>query len=236
MPDSPSSATLTTTDFLDFEHPAVQDFVARTAGDADDDLEITLRLYYAVRDQIRYDPYSVDTHPHSYRASATLTSGRGWCVPKAILLAACCRAKGIPARLGYADVKNHLTSKRLRESMKTDVFAWHGYTSIFLGGKWVKATPAFNIELCEKANIHPLEFNGREDSIYHEFDRAGQKHMEYLRYRGEFDDLPLARMLEDFKRLYGTGVTEMETHNDDAPSFADDVAEEATANEKAAAN
>lgn len=54
---------------------------------------------------------------------------------------------------------------RMREQMKTDVFYWHGYASIYLEGKWVKATPAFNIELCEKF-LRLLEFDGRTDSIH----------------------------------------------------------------------
>ncbi|MFQ5434377.1 MAG: transglutaminase domain-containing protein, partial [Anaerolineae bacterium] len=128
--------------------------------------------------------------------------GRAWCVPKAILLAACCRAVGIPARLGFADVRNHLSTKRMREHMKTDVFTWHGYTSIYLDGRWVKATPAFNIELCHKFRLRPLDFNGREDSIYHPFDLDGNRHMEYLQFRGEFADTPIAAIAENFREIY----------------------------------
>ena len=221
-----TNPTLSATEFIDFEHRLVQQFVAKQVGAATDPTEIALLLYYAVRDQIRYDPYSIEVDPLSFRASTTLQQGYGWCVPKAIVLAACCRAKGIPARLGYADVKNHLTSKRLKKRMQTDIFAWHGYTSIYLNGKWVKATPAFNKELCEKANIFPLEFNGKDDSIYHEYDKAGQKHMEYLRERGEFDDLPLAPMLKDFAVLYRLHEGEEPDEALAAASFEEDVAEE----------
>ncbi len=216
------------TEFLDYKHPLVQDFVKQHIGNASNEIDVALRLYYTVRDEIRYDPYSIDSQPESFRASTTLLQGTGWCVPKAILLAACYRAKGIPARLGYADVKNHLSSQRLRESMKTDVFAWHGYTSVLLNNQWVKATPAFNKELCEKANIHPLEFNGLEDSIYHEFDRAGQRHMEYLRHHGEFDDLPLATILQDFEKLYGMDITQKLKSTNTESNFADEVSIEST--------
>jgi transglutaminase-like putative cysteine protease len=137
------------------------------------------------------------------RASTTIEAGRGWCVPKAILLAACCRALGIPAKLGFADVKNHLSTERLRKTMGTDVFYWHGYTAIELDGKWVKATPAFNVELCEKFRLRPLEFDGREDSIYHPFDLEGQRHMEYVRDRGEYDDIPFDAMMATFHEHYG---------------------------------
>jgi transglutaminase-like putative cysteine protease len=123
-------------------------------------------------------------------------------VPKAILLAALCRAAGIPACLGYADVRNHLSTARLRQAMQTDVFYFHGYTSIYLEEQWVKATPAFNVELCDKFGLHPLEFNGREDSLYHEFDVAGNRHMEYINERGEYIEPPIEEMLELFSKHY----------------------------------
>jgi transglutaminase-like putative cysteine protease len=85
-------------------------------------------LYYAVRDGFRYDPYRVDTSPQGMRASTVIACGYGWCVPKAALLAAASRAAGIPARLGYADVRNHLATERMRQAMQTDLFIWHGYT------------------------------------------------------------------------------------------------------------
>jgi hypothetical protein len=218
-----NTESLARTEYLDFDHQVVQDFIRSRVGQEQDKTQIALKLYYAVRDEIRYDPYRVEMSVEGLRASTALEHGYGWCVPKAALLAACCRAKGLPAKLGYADVKNHLTSQRLRENMGTDVFAWHGYTSILLDGKWVKATPAFNKELCEKANIFPLEFNGHEDSIYHEFDRDGHKHMEYMHNRGEFNDVPLQQMIETFNQLYRFA------QNNDAVAdgnFSDDVESE----------
>jgi transglutaminase-like putative cysteine protease len=187
---------------IDCDSGAVAAFARKNAGNSADPRERAVRLYYAVRDGIRYDPYTIDLSIEGIRASATLKSGRGWCVAKAILLAACCRATGIPARLGFADVRNHLTTQRMRDQMKTDLFFWHGYTSIYLEGVWVKATPAFNIELCERFRLKPLDFDGRRDSIYHPFDLEGKRHMEYLAYRGEFADVPLDQIAETFRREY----------------------------------
>ena len=118
------------------------------------------------------------------------------------MLAAACRAAGIPARVGYADVRNHLSTERLRQNMGSDLFVWHGYTDIWLDGQWRKATPAFNIELCERFGLLPLEFDGRGDSIYHPFDRAGHRHMEYVAMHGAFDDVPLQRILDAFAVHY----------------------------------
>lgn len=194
---------LTPTPYVDSDHPAVVDFAEHHTRGARNDIERAVKLYYAIRDELRYDPYSLVLTVPGLRASTAIESKRGWCVPKAIALAACCRAQGIAARLGFADVRNHLSTERLRRFLGTDVFYYHGYTAIHLGGKWVKATPAFNIELCEKFRIKSLDFDGTQDSIYHPFDLDGHAHMEYLRFHGEYDDLPLDQMTACFAEHYG---------------------------------
>lgn len=197
-----ATACLAPTAMVDSDAPAVCAFAHQHSAGHDTPLAQAVALYYAVRDGIRYDAYGLDLSVDGLRASATLATGRAWCVPKAVLLAAACRALGIPAALGYADVRNHLSTARMREHMKTDVFYWHGYTAILLEGRWVKATPAFNVELCDKFRIRALEFDGREDSIYHPLDLDGRQHMQYLAYRGEFADVPLAAMVADFRLHY----------------------------------
>lgn len=214
--------TLRPTGMVDSDHPAVIEYAREhAAGDTDRDRAVA--LFYAVRDDFRYDPYRITLTPEGMRASAVLTNGFGWCVPKATLLAAVCRASTIPARLGFADVRNHLSTERMREVMGTDVFHWHGYAEIRLEGQWVKATPAFNIELCDRFGLLPLEFNGREDSIYHRFDRQGHEHMEYVAARGTYDDVPLAEIVADFTSQYPTWRSELGAKED----FVADVAREA---------
>lgn len=161
-----------------------------------------LRLYTAVRDGIIYDPYVDLSDPANYRASSVLAFGRGFCVGKSAVLAATARVIGVPARVGYADVRNHLTSRRLYEVVKTDTFIWHSYAELYLGGRWVKATPAFDAALCERAGIKPLNFDGRTDSLFQPFDPAGRKHMEYLRERGTFADVPFDIIKADFTTAY----------------------------------
>ena len=201
MNDATLDATLSSTPTLDSDHPDVAAF-ARRHDPGGSVRERAVALYYAVRDGFRYDPYRIDLSPRGMSASQVVANGYGWCVPKAALLAATCRAAGIPARVGYADVHNHLSTERMRQVMQTDVFFWHGYTDILIDGRWVKATPAFNVELCERFGLLPLEFDGSADSIYHPFDRAGNRHMEYVNQRGAFDDMPLERIVEDFRRHY----------------------------------
>ena len=165
-------------------------------------LDNAVTLYYWVRDNIRYNPYSVEQSQSALLASHTVEAGEAWCVPKAVLLAALCRAAGIPARVGFADVRNHLSTERLRAVMETDVFYFHGYSSIYLNGRWVKATPAFNLSLCQKFGLKPLEFNGLEDSLYHQFDCSGNRHMEYLLDRGEYLDVPFDELITVYRQHY----------------------------------
>lgn len=193
---------LAATPTIDWTDTRVRDFVERHVTPTMTVREKAVALYYAVRDTIRYDPYRIDLSIAGMKASTTLRQGYGWCVPKAVLLAACCRGCAIPARLGFGDVKNHMTSRRLQEQMQTDIFYWHGFTEIFLDGRWLKATPAFNLSLCDKLGIAPLDFDGHADSIFHAFDRQGNRSMEYLRQRGSFADLPLAEILNTFSRWY----------------------------------
>ena len=194
--------------FIDSDAPEVVAFARTAIGDATGEVDKVRRLYAAVRDGIVYDPYVNFADPVNFRASGVLAAGRGFCVGKAALLAACCRTMGIPARVGYADVRNHLTSPKLYERIKTDVFLWHSYAELFVDGRWVKATPAFDAALCARAKIMPLEFDGRTDSLFHPFDRAGRRHMEYLKDRGAFADVPFETMVADFRATYPTLISE----------------------------
>ena len=188
--------------FIDSDSPQVIAFARRTIEGETDLRAAVLRLFSTVRDSIIYDPYVSFADPANYRASAVLAAGRGFCVGKAALLAASARVIGVPARVGYADVRNHLTSPRLYEKIKTDTFRWHSYTELYLMGRWVKATPAFDRALCDRAGIKPLEFDGDTDSLFHPFDQAGRRHMEYLNDRGTFSDVPFYTITADFRKTY----------------------------------
>jgi transglutaminase-like putative cysteine protease len=183
--------------FVDSAHPAVIDFAKKNSV-GKTERERAVSLYYAVRDGIHYNPFQNFLVDETYRGSVCLERGVGWCVPKAALLAACARAGGIPARVGFADVKNHLTTPELTEKMGTDLFVFHGFTEFLLDGKWVKATPAFNLTLCTRFRVKPLEFDGTADSIFHPFDEHDRRHMEYVRDRGSFADVPV----EEIKRVF----------------------------------
>ena len=198
----PGPEHLAPTAFLDSRDPGVQEFAQTAVRGAGSEHERIRRLFAAVRDEIRYDPYSVCSDPFEYRASTVLRRGAGYCVPKAVLLAAAGRSLGIPARLGFSDVRNHLQSPRLAEVMGTDVFVFHGYAELHVDGAWRKATPAFNATLCDRFGVAPIEFDGTRDALLHQFTADGSRHMEYVRDRGVFADLPLERILDAFAAAY----------------------------------
>jgi len=213
-----NSDFLYATPFVDSDDPAIQAFARRAAGNARTAKDKAIALYRAVRDSIQYDPYIDFFDPAEFRASAVLHSGKGFCVGKSAVLAAAARVCGIPARPGYADVRNHLTSQRLRDRVG-DTFCWHSYTELYIDGKWVKCTPAFDSALCARANIKPLDFDGVNDSLFHPFDQAGRRHMEYLKDRGAFPDVPFETIVADFKTLY----PKLRAASPTAASFRDEV-------------
>ena len=202
MSDSDFQVYLSPTEFIDCDSTEIIDFVDKEVSGIESTIDKAVKLYYWVRDNIRYNYFSVSLERHIFRASNILSAKDAFCIPKAILLTALVRAAGIPARLGFADVRNHLATKKLLKQIKTDIFVFHGYSDLYLNGKWVKATPAFNLSLCEKFKVKPLEFDGLSDSIFHPFDEEGHKHMEYLVDHGDFADLPWEMMINAFHEAY----------------------------------
>jgi transglutaminase-like putative cysteine protease len=198
-------------EFIDSADPDVQAFALNATAGAADAVSRAVKLYYAVRDQILYDPYFGGEARSYYRASDCLRARRGFCIPKAALLAAAARAVGIPARVAYADVRNHLATKKLLALLGSDLFTWHSFTELHLEGRWVKATPAFNLRLCNRFGVHPLEFDGHLDSLFHEFDQAGRRHMEYVKERGSYADVPYEAILADFKSMYPRWMAQLTT-------------------------
>jgi transglutaminase-like putative cysteine protease len=209
---------LTPTWFLDADDWTVKTFAreAVEAAGAETPKDKAVALFLAVRDGWRYDPYSSTREPGDYRASAVLAKDAAYCIPKAVLLSAACRAEGIPARLGFADVRNHLQSEKLKERMGTDLFVYHGYSELWLDGRWVKASSAFNKELCERFGTKVLEFDGEHDALMHPFDTSGNRHMEYVNQRGSFADLPFDEIMQAFDEVYGRGITDPDPTPDTA--------------------
>jgi len=196
---------LSPTAILDSDHQAVIDYALAAVKEVHTDpVSRAVALYYAVRDDIWYDPYLPFYRPEHYRSSNVLKKGRAFCVGKAALLCAAGRVCGIPARVGFADVRNHLATRQLIEFLGSDIFVYHGFTEFYLNGCWVKATPAFNIGLCKKHRVAPLEFNGREDSVFQPYNTEKKQFMEYINDHGTFADVPVDKILVGWKKVYGS--------------------------------
>jgi transglutaminase-like putative cysteine protease len=194
---------LSSTAFVDSDSQEIREFVSRALDKPDISVtEKAIRLFNAVRDQIKYDPFRIGLAEEDYRASRIARRASNFCVPKAILLTAALRAAGIPAAVGFADVKNHLNSPKLAELMGTDLFIYHGYVALWLNGRTFKVTPAFNTELCERFGVRQLVFDGNSDALFHEFDTSDHRHMEYINDRGWFADPPITQLLRDFRAAY----------------------------------
>jgi transglutaminase-like putative cysteine protease len=193
---------LRSAEFVNSDSEEVKLFSKKIVGDTAEPIEQAVKLYYAIRDGFNYDPYNLDLSREAMKASSLLKRNYGYCVEKACLLAACARTLGIHSRLGFARVRNHIATEKLEEILKTNVMVFHGYTELFLDGKWVKATPAFNKSLCEKLNVASLEFNGKEDSIFQSYNEKGGQFMEYLHDYGNFDDVPYELFISELKKHY----------------------------------
>ena len=210
-------------EIIDFDNRIVCSFVEKATEKAHTPKDKVLALYLKVRDYILYDPYTDFKNQEVFKASYTIEQRRNFCIPKAIALVAGARYLGIPARLGFADVKNHLASDKLIELMKTNVFAFHGYAELFMNEKWVKATPTFNRHLCKMFRVRPLEFDGAEDSVFHEFSTDGEKHMEYLHDHGRFTEMPFDLMHKVMKEHYPHWYTDGIIDNVDELAKADEI-------------
>ena len=213
---------LAPTEIIDSTHPKIRHYAMEVVGNSSDQVERAVKVYLAVRDGIRYDPYTPFHRPEHYRASLVLQRGRSFCVPKVSLLCALGRACSIPSRVGFATVRNHLATKQLIDFLGSNVFVYHGFVEFHLEGKWVKATPAFNRELCEKHQVEPLEFNGREDSLFHPYNQENRKYMEYVKYHGTYSDIPVETIVAAWNEAYGKervdGWIKMFTQDEDTRS------------------
>jgi transglutaminase-like putative cysteine protease len=202
MRDTERRLFLSPAEYVDSDHPLVRERAHELTAAQFDPTDKVRALYRAVRDGIRYDPYVDYTDLETFRASSVLQAGVGYCVGKAALFAALCRALDFPARIGLADVRNHLSTGRLLELIGTDVFAFHGYAEVFLGDRWVKVSPTFNLSLCGKLGVSPLEFDGASDALLQPYDQGGRAFMEYLVEHGSFFDVPAKYLIAEMALLY----------------------------------
>lgn len=193
---------LAATRFLDAGHPAILKKAQELISDVQGKRGQAVALFRYVRDGFPYKIiYEIPGRDY-FRASVTLGRGEGFCMPKSVLLAALARASNIPSRLHFADIRNHILPPTTTERLKTDVMAYHTYVELFLEGKWVKATPSFDIGFCERFNLVPVDFDGGHDAMLHHLDRSGRVHIEYIADYGVRAEFPIDEVIGAFRRAY----------------------------------
>jgi len=182
---------LKATSIIDCDHWTIKEKADELTKSQKEIKEKARSLFYFVRDEIKYNPYMPRYLPEHFRASDTLLRKDGFCVQKAVLLVALSRAVGIPARIGFAVIRNHLLPEKMVKMIHSNTLPEHGYAELYLKGRWTKATPVFDLEMCQKNRIIPVEFDGENDAKFHSHNQDGQLHIEYVLDRGPYDDVPL---------------------------------------------
>ncbi|MGB8958423.1 MAG: transglutaminase domain-containing protein [Candidatus Aminicenantales bacterium] len=157
--------------FVDSGHPAIANKAKELTAGCVSAEEKARRLFEFVR-----DTYTTDECP-SFVASEVLTCGGNSCRQRSILLAALCRAAGIPARL-------HLQKVTLKNWRREDgtviadyIFA-HGITGIYLRGRWLLYETVGNGEKWrvwtqDEARVKemPVPFSAERDCLFRADDR-----------------------------------------------------------------
>ena len=206
------------TEIIDCDTKSIVEKAVALTGGMQTDKEKARALYYFVRDEIKHNAYAPLYDPERYKASVTLKEGNGFCQQKAVLLAALARSAGIPARLGFVDVNDH----RLSESFKQMIgglnrFPLHGYVELFVNGKWLHVSPAYDSETCRRKRFVPVEFDGEHDAKDSPLDMDGNLHIEHLEYHGPYSDFPWEVIQSYYKKWLadmGLGWDEMKKMGD----------------------
>lgn len=193
---------------IDCDNESIKGKAHELAKGQKKNIDKAINIFYFVRDEIKYNPYVLTDLLEYYPASRTLEKGEGFCIQKAVLLAALARAAGIPARLRFADIVNHLIPDKLLELMETNLFTYHGYDELYIEGRWIKATPAFDLRMCQETRIIPVEFDGKSHATFHSHDQGGNLHIEYVQDHGHYEDLPLDKILHAAVQTHGPDYSE----------------------------
>lgn len=160
-----------------------------------------IAIYEYVREAFIYDPYHLDLRMEGLKAEKIVQQKRAWCVEKAVVATACFRYFGIPSRLGFGIVTNHLGADKLEHYLRKKEIVFHGFSEVFLDGKWVKCTPAFDRRVCRLNGVEPLVWDGETDSLLQAY-KGEERFMEYIHFYGSFDTVPMELMHQEMKLHY----------------------------------
>ena len=210
------------TEFFDFDKTSVIQKVLEITKNCETEKEKAIALFYWGRDEIKYNMrLFIPKIKKNFIASNVIQERQGFCVSKSILLSTLARVVGIPARIHLVDLINHKISQKVIDFMRTNVMYVHGYSELYLNGKWVKLTPSFDKETAIRGGFLPMcEFDGENDAVFPPYGHDGERFGEYVGDRGIHADLPLDDIDKVFQEKYGMykqvvkGTVQPDTKND----------------------
>jgi len=195
MKGKPMYLYLRATDIIDSDCHDIRQQAGEVSDHCETDTKKAIALFYFVRDQIKYNPFMPRFLPEHFRASNTLVRKTGFCIQKAVLLAALSRAVGIPSRLRFAVLRNHLLPEKLANILTGNELPDHGFAELYLEERWIKANTSFDIGTC-KDFIVPVEFDGKKDALFNSHTKDGRLHIEYVLFRDSYNDVPVKKIIE----------------------------------------
>mgnify|MGYP005619845855 CR=1 FL=1 len=167
----------------------------------DDPNEKARRIFYFVRDQIRY-VFRTGASERAYRASMILNQGRGFCTQKAILFCSLARSCGIPAGIYFFDIADHTLPQNVRQLLGSNILFWHGVTALSLNGNWFRFDATLDRKLVEKNKLISVEFDPNRDCLMSSITQNGTPHIEYIRDHGMVADVSFQQISDRFQQSY----------------------------------
>jgi transglutaminase-like putative cysteine protease len=118
------------TTIIDFDHQDVADASERFKQSSASEADLVRRIYDFVRDEISHSA-DINAQEIPCKASEVLTAKHGICFAKSHLLAALCRANGIPAGFCY---------QKLRLTDEASPLVLHGLNAVYISGaqRWIR--------------------------------------------------------------------------------------------------
>ncbi len=161
-------AYLKPTAIIDSDDPGIRAKAKKLAAGAADEKEVLGRIYYFVRD-FPYDILAAFGYLAEGKrgASDVLREGKAFCMGKASLFAALCRASGIPARIGFQQV--HCPDKPFMNEEVARIWGdrklpWHSLGEAHLNGKWLKLDATIDKDYAAaKGRTYSREYDGEND-------------------------------------------------------------------------
>ena len=163
---------LASTQYLDADHPLVMAEAVDVTRGANSDVERVERIYYYVRDHLRYDVLESFRYLAEGRlaASDVIEHGVALCMGKADSFVALCRAVGVPARVALQTLESpdmefvNPAVRALWQTKQGRPLPWHSLGEAFLNGRWVKLDATIDASTAARfGKPYTQEFDGITD-------------------------------------------------------------------------